>query len=203
MFNVDDDEDLDVRAALDACAAVLLTPDQAHWVVSELEMWRGNRAMLLDLVARGVRLAGGDAAAAALAGVILKLVSGEELRPLLQPLMPALRRSACAATLAAAGLLDDDGDAAPLWEDADASDDPHALVLSPAFVDVFGVAVLRRGPPARSPYPTAAASFVANCRSLAEALNAPRRRRAAAAAAIRELASRCGADVREFVLDEA
>ena len=109
MFNVDDDEDLDVRAALDACAVVLLTPDQAHWVVSELEMWRGNRAMLLDLVARGVRLAGGDAAAAALAGVILKLVSGEELRPLLQPLMPALRRSACAATLAAAGLLDDDG----------------------------------------------------------------------------------------------
>ena len=102
MFNVDDDEDLDVRAALDACAAVLLTPDQAHWVVSELEMWRGNRAMLLDLVARGVRLAGGDAAAAALAGVILKLVSGEELRPLLQPLMPALRRRACAATLGAA-----------------------------------------------------------------------------------------------------
>ena len=147
MFNVDDDEDLDVRAALDACAVVLLQPDQAHWVVSELEMWRGNRAMLLDLVARGVRLAGGDAAAAALAGVILKLVSSEELRPLLQPLMPALRRSACAATLAAAGLLDDDGDAAPLWEDADASDDPHALVLSPAFVDVFGVAVLRRGPP--------------------------------------------------------
>ena len=211
MFNVDDDEDLDVRAALDACAAVLLTPDQAHWVVSELEMWRGNRAMLLDLVARGVRLAGGDAAAAALAGVILKLVSGEELRPLLQPLMPALRRSACAATLAAAGLLDDDGDAAPLWEDADASDDPHALVLSPAFVDVFGVAVLRRGPPARSPYPTAAASFVANCRSLAEALNAPRRppvvvagkRGAGRTAAIRELASRCGAVVREFVLDEA
>ena len=36
MFNVDDDEDLDVRAALDACAVVLLTPDQAHWVVSEL-----------------------------------------------------------------------------------------------------------------------------------------------------------------------
>ena len=211
MFNVDDDEDLDVRAALDACAVVLLQPDQAHWVVSELEMWRGNRAMLLDLVARGVRLAGGDAAAAALAGVILKLVSGEELRPLLQPLMPALRRSACAATLAAAGLLDDDGDAAPLWEDADASDDPHALVLSPAFVDVFGVAVLRRGPPARSPYPTAAASFVANCRSLAEALNAPRRppvvvagkRGAGRTAAIRELASRCGAVVREFVLDEA
>ena len=67
MFNVDDEDDLDVRAALDACAVVLLTPDQAHWVVSELEMWRGNRAMLLDLVARGVRLAGGDAAAAALA----------------------------------------------------------------------------------------------------------------------------------------
>ena len=38
-----DDEDLDVRVALDACAAVLLTPDQAHWVVSELEMWQGNR----------------------------------------------------------------------------------------------------------------------------------------------------------------
>ena len=128
MFNVDDDEDLDVRAALDACAVVLLQPDQAHWVVSELEMWRGNRAMLLDLVARGVRLAGGDAAAAALADVILKLVSGEELRPLLRPLMPALRRSARAATLAAAGLLDDDGDAAPRWEDADASDDPQALV---------------------------------------------------------------------------
>ena len=84
MFNVDD-EDLDVRAALDACAVVLLQPDQAHWVVSELEMWRRNRAMLLDLVARGVRLADGDAAAAALADVILKLVSGEELRPLLQP----------------------------------------------------------------------------------------------------------------------
>ena len=38
MFNVDDDEDLDVRAALDACAVVLLQPDQAHWVVSGLEM---------------------------------------------------------------------------------------------------------------------------------------------------------------------
>ena len=52
-------------------------------------------------------------------------------------------------------------------------------------------------------FATAAASFVANCRSLAEALNAPRRppvvvagkRGAGRTAAIRELASRCGAVV--------